>query len=590
MQHQNKSKAQLRAELAFLHQRISELERTAAQHREEEQSLRASEAALRSLLENAPDAILSLDQEGTILFTNEAPPDVSPAELVGQRVYNFTTPEHAEKLKRAIAAVFKTGETASYEHIDSKGHWQATRVSPITKNGKTVAAAVIGTNINDYKCLQEEHNQLLAAEHKQRQLAEALREAGIALSSTLDLDTIIDSLLEQIGRVVPYDAANIMVVNKGIAKITRARGYELFGQETPLKITGLCFKIAKTPNLQRMVETRQPLVIPNTAEDPTWFHIRPSDQIRSWAGAPIMVQDEVVAFFSLDKAEANFYHPDDAKHLAAFAGQAAVAIKNARLFQEIHSALAKTEALYRAGQALIGAENISAALQAVATLVAETLPAHAVVLSVLNAEEAHVVKFVKSGPGAKDIEPVTFEGITAALEKWTAKEDDNHPDSAKDIARTVITVPLRYRGKILGAMTAINQKTAPSYSEEDVDLLLAMANQVAMSFQNARLHEKTHRQARLVQQLLDTIPQGILLLDGEHRVKIANPTAQQFLALLAESGTGKKVTHLGESSLSEILTSPQADNGTKYIWQVTRYGFSTFWLNPLKKTRPSKDG
>jgi len=53
---------------------------------------------------------------------------------------------------------------------------------------------------------------LLEAEREQRELAEALREVALSLSATLDFETVLDRVLEQIGRVVPYDAANIMLV------------------------------------------------------------------------------------------------------------------------------------------------------------------------------------------------------------------------------------------------------------------------------------------------------------------------------------------------------------------------------------------
>ncbi|MGH2521980.1 MAG: GAF domain-containing protein, partial [Anaerolineales bacterium] len=50
------------------------------------------------------------------------------------------------------------------------------------------------------------------AEHEQRELAEALREAGTTLGASLDFDTVLDRLMEQIARVTPYDAGNVMLV------------------------------------------------------------------------------------------------------------------------------------------------------------------------------------------------------------------------------------------------------------------------------------------------------------------------------------------------------------------------------------------
>ncbi len=322
-------------EIEVLRKRVVALE--AALAAEKRNAIAANNATerYRLAIEHAPDVLLALDCDGNILISNETPPGETPESVVGKSIFDFiTTPDHREKLSNALQFVLKTGKTASYEHQDADGVWYATRVSPIEKDGEIVAVSVVGTNIQSYKQLQAEYSRVLDAERRQRELAEALRDAGTAFSSTLDLDTIIDALLTQIARVVPYDAANVMVVENNIARIHQARGYDSFGEISLEEIQGLTFDVRQTPNLRTMLKTKRPLIIPDTSRDPNWVHVRPKTAIRSWAGAPIIVQGEVVAFFSLDKAEANFYQMDDAARLAAFAGQAAVAIKNAALFEE----------------------------------------------------------------------------------------------------------------------------------------------------------------------------------------------------------------------------------------------------------------
>lgn len=187
-----------------------------------------------------------------------------------------------------------------------------------------------------------ERTRLFQAEHQQRQLAEALRAAlaaGATLSAVLDFDTALDRLLDQLTTVVPYDAANIMLVDQNTGRITtvRLRGYKQFGESVNHHIAVLAFTVNATPNLQTMLATRRPLVIPDTAADPGWIKVEASSHVRSWAGAPIVIGGEVVAFFSLDKIEANYYQPEHGERLAAFAGQAALALQNARLFSELRT-------------------------------------------------------------------------------------------------------------------------------------------------------------------------------------------------------------------------------------------------------------
>lgn len=526
----------------------------------------------RRAIENAPDVILSLDRAGNIIFTNETPSHLPLDALIGKSVFEFiATEEHRKKLSDALRHVLETGNTASYEHQDGDGLWHATRVSPIKIEDEIVAVSVIGTNIDDYKRLEAEHARVLEAERKQRELAEALRDAGTAFSSTLDLDTIIDALLTQISRVVPYDAANVMVVENGIARITQARGYNDFGQVSLDEIQGLTFNIFETPNLRTMYETKQPLIVPDTSKDVNWVHVRPKTSIRSWAGAPIIVQDEVVAFFSLDKAEANFYRPTDAEQLEGFAGQAAVAIKNARLYQDVRRVLAKTEALHTVGQSLIEKLTLDDVLQTVVDSIAEALPAYAVILSTLNLDEEKITHFVKGGKGAHEIDDVSYDTLKDGLTGWVLQEQssllshqhlsalfEKQPaiPTPKQAHPNVIAVPLRYQDTVLGTVTAINRETDPPYTKNDVDLMEAMASQAAVAIQNAALYEESRKQAQLVQQILDSVPQGILLLDKDYRVQLCNPPTKQLLPLFTDEYIkNEPLTRLGNLPLSSLLNS-----------------------------------
>lgn len=559
--------------IAALEQELIALKTELADYKQKETLLRSSAHLYRAVIESAPDVILSLDQNGTILLANETPVGSDANAIVGKSIFDLiSTPSHAKKLKQAISFVFETKDKASYEHEDADGFWHETRVAPIIENRKVVAVSVIGTNINKYKALEAQHHQLLETEQKQRKLAEALRDVGVALGSSLDLDEITNSLLDQIKRVVPYDAANIMVVDNGIARITNMRGYES-GEIAPLsEMEGLSFVIADTPNLRQMAETQKPLIISNTTTHPDWVRIRPKTHIRSWAGAPIIIQGEVVAFFSLDKAEPDFYHPKDAQRLSAFCGQAAVAIKNARLYQEIKTTLAKTEALYLVGQSINQSIDLDTVLKSIVDSVADALPAHTVVLSTLNIEEGENLHFIKGGLGAKDIESISFDALKSGLSGWVMDEqqsalshqglthllEENTPllKTTTDLSGSVIAVPLKYKNINLGTITAINTERDAVYTQKDTELLEAMANQAALAIQNAHLNSRNNKQAQLVSQVLDSVQQGILLLDKNNHIKVSNALAKTYLEQLAIINDQQQLVSLGNISLEQLLSPP----------------------------------
>jgi two-component system cell cycle sensor histidine kinase/response regulator CckA len=74
--------------------------------------------------------------------------------------------------------------------------------------------------------------------------------------------------------------------------------------------------------------------------------------------------------------------------------------------------------------------------------------------------------------------------------------------------------------------------------------------------ERSRLLVQIQEQARQVQQIVDTVPEGVLLLDASGRVALANPVAERDLSVLAGAKVGDTLTHLGDRQLAELLTSP----------------------------------
>jgi PAS domain S-box-containing protein len=190
--------------------------------------------------------------------------------------------------------------------------------------------ALIAQTFAHHAAIAIENARLFQAEQQRRQEAEALRQASLVLGSSLDRDWVLGQLLEQIGSVIPYDSANVMWVEEGVARITHQRGSERGG--TAEATAALRLVVNDIPNLQRMFTTHRAHVVPDTWIDPEWARFELTRWIRSWVGAPIIVQEEVIAFLSADSATPGLYTPDHAALLTAFAAHAALAIENAHFF------------------------------------------------------------------------------------------------------------------------------------------------------------------------------------------------------------------------------------------------------------------
>lgn len=184
---------------------------------------------------------------------------------------------------------------------------------------------------------------LFDTEREQRAFAEALADTAAAVNSSLELSTVLDRVLANLGRVAPSDMANILLLDEeGVARVVGTHP-PLEDAEQASWLAQIRMPLSDFANLRQMVETCQPQVIPDTAHYPGWVKMPPYDWIRSVASAPIVSAGEVIGFVILNSATPGFFTQTHAARLQAFADQVAIAIYNARLFAAVQQHAAELE-------------------------------------------------------------------------------------------------------------------------------------------------------------------------------------------------------------------------------------------------------
>src|ERR1700694_2467249 len=116
-------------------------------------------------------------------------------------------------------------------------------------------------------------------EREQRALTEALRDTIATMSSTLDLNKVLDQILETVGRVTPYDGANVLFVESDLVHMVRQRGYVEKGQEEEWLTQRI--PITKLAVLQQIMDVGKPVAIPDTLNSSMWIGFPGLDWIRS---------------------------------------------------------------------------------------------------------------------------------------------------------------------------------------------------------------------------------------------------------------------------------------------------------------------
>ncbi len=286
------------------------------------------------------------------------------AEL--QRNHDELQDAHAELEKRVAERTTELQQMSVDLQREITDHQFAERVISETYAQLEQRIAERTSELSDAnKLLQEQIAERIraeAAEREHRILAEGLRETAESINKDLELDAILDRILLSIERILPYDSASIMLIEDGVARVVRGRGFN----ETSMPIEealALRFPVERHGNLQQMFETGRPIIIPDTEQDTSWYFLSETRWIRSYVAAPIRIEGKVIGFVNLDSRKVNTFNETHAENLLAFADQAGIAIRNAELFTAIRSYAADLET--RVAERTAEVEREQAQLQAV---------------------------------------------------------------------------------------------------------------------------------------------------------------------------------------------------------------------------------
>lgn len=302
------------------------------ERQEAEARLRESESLFRTLTENALTGIYIL-QDGLIRYVNPSLAEIfgyTPEEVIDRlSPLDVVQAEDRELVRENIRRRIE-GE-ADFLHYVLRGK---------RKDGSLIFCEVLGRRI-EYQGRPAVMGTLLditerkraeLTEHEQRMLAEALRDTAALLTSTLDPQEVLSRILQNVGRVVPHDAANIMLVEGDVARAVHWQGY---GPEGEAFLRRMRFPL-DTPNFHYLLTTGKPCLVRDTGDPASgWVKWPETAWLHSYAAAPIQAHGQVIGFINLDSATPGFFTGAHAERLQAFADQVAIAIENAQLYDQI---------------------------------------------------------------------------------------------------------------------------------------------------------------------------------------------------------------------------------------------------------------
>ncbi len=358
----------------------------------------------------------------------------------------------------------------------------------------------------------------------------------------------------QVNHIVPNDAVNIMLVTGEQARVVRWRGYERFGAEE--FVSTLTFHIPDVPNLEQMRQSQEPLVISDVAAYPGWLDVPVQRWLRSYAGAPIVVRDQVIGFLNADSSIPGFFTPAHLAPLRTFAAYTAAAIENARLFQEANRQAGKLAALLEISRDISATLDLPSVLERIATHARDLLEAEDSDVYLLQPDGETLRAIVALGAYADEIKATPLrlgEGIVGIVaqsgEAEMVAHTENDPRSVQIPGTPVepgalICAPLLFKGRVVGVMSLARSGERGPFRQDDLNFLVGLARQAAIAIENAKLYATEQERAAALARALEQQRELDRLKDEfvqnvSHELRTPLSIARGYAELLADGDLGE---------------------------------------------------
>lgn len=310
----------------------------------ERKRAQAVQAQLAAIVESSNDAIIGKTLEGIIMNWNRGAEDLygySAEEVKGRSVAILVPPERQNELSEILGKLKQGQRIEQYETVrvrkDGRQIDVAVTISPIKDgSGKITGASTIAQDITERKARASALEQRV--EERTREFA-TLLEVAHNLASTLDMERLLGLILDQLKIVVDCFGATIYKA-EGEALIALAHRGPIPQQE----ISELRFWMRQAGAFQQVIVQQTPVIIPDIQDETPLAHLFRESvgerletafaYVRSWLGVPLMIKEQVIGMLGLHHDQPNYYTARHAKLAIAFANQAAIAIENARLYEQ----------------------------------------------------------------------------------------------------------------------------------------------------------------------------------------------------------------------------------------------------------------
>jgi len=361
-------------------------------------------------------------------------------------------------------------------------------------------------------------NAHLYAEAQQR-VAEltALQDVSLKIAASLDTPAVLDTIAQNTLALTHADDVHIFVYDAGADQLTFGAALWTDGSREPATLVpredGLTWQV---------VRSRQPVIINNADQHPLFA----SESVRDWgvysiAGFPLKRADALLGVFTVAFKQPHQFDANETRLLTLLADQTAIAMGNARLYEETKRRLDESSLLYE--MSLAGTSSLDFAEVSKRTVEAlqRSMGFEYIALFIVNDDHETVELYATSGLTAEaERNPRIKIGqgiVGAAVASGTLLNiadvllDSRHLPGIST-TRSEMCVPLRVGERVIGAIDLQSPRVG-AFSNNDELLVATVAGQWAVILDNARLYAAERRRLDEITVLFEVARAGASTLD-----------------------------------------------------------------------------
>ena len=442
-----------------------------------------------------------------------------PRQVLYDDSTNWLNTIHVADRER-VASTWASGNWVDYgeqyrvERPDGSYRWVQDRAYLVTdEDGKVIRVCGIAQDITNRLLEQKALEDQVAV--KTRGVT-ALLEVGHDLASTLEFDELLERILERLKDLVDYSGTGV-ILRKGdqwIAEALHIPAGEQYFYKRSVQMDQFLVKsrFALRSRWWYRIFRRCGLAGRHSGDTGLYrgWHF---SYIRSWMAVPLVVDDEIIGALLVDKDEPDWFTGERQDLVKSFAGQVALALKNAGLYQNVQARLAEMRSLQHVTTALLETRTLDQLLEIVCLEACQLTSGGA--SAVFTVEDGKF--FAEHQQGVVDF---SLESIQSLLCEECVGEGEflcNDPVALMPAGDTdlksLLIIPLRLRDEITGALCVANKQGG--FSVDDVRILSLLGDAAVMALNGAQLTAQAQELAvvqerqRLALELHDAVSQAL---------------------------------------------------------------------------------